>query len=169
MNLSRANLFGANLSNANLFDSNLSYANLYNANLANTNLTGTNLSRANLYSSNLFGSNLSRSNLIDANLSRSNLLGTNLIGANLTGEIWEEYIKNVVPTLLQAGGKSLEEILATGCWDCHSWQNCPMSVAFNIKKASEAPILLKPRVKQFVALFDLKIIPKPILKQYGQC
>jgi hypothetical protein len=36
-----------------------------------------------------------------------------------------------------------------------------MHVAFNANGPSECPLLLRPRVEQFVQLFDAGLIPKP--------
>ena len=69
-NLSGANLFGANLSGADLFRANLSGADLFRANLSGANLSGANLSGADL-----FGANLSGANLSDADLSGAKLRG----------------------------------------------------------------------------------------------
>lgn len=30
---------------------------------------------------------------------------------------------------LTAGGKTLDEVAATGCWECHDWSNCPTHAA----------------------------------------
>jgi uncharacterized protein YjbI with pentapeptide repeats len=79
VDLSSADLYGANLSSANL-----SRADLYGANLSRANLDGANLSRANLSSANLYGANLDGANLYGANLSRANLSSANLYGADLS-------------------------------------------------------------------------------------
>ncbi|AOJ10362.1 pentapeptide repeat-containing protein [Burkholderia mayonis] len=72
-NLSGANLSDAYLSGANLSDANLSGANLSDANLSGANLSGANLSDAYLSGANLSGANLSGANLSDAYLSDANL------------------------------------------------------------------------------------------------
>ena len=66
VDLSRANLFGANLLWANLSRVNLSGAGLIGANLSLANLSGANLSGADLFVANLSGANLSGGNLSDA-------------------------------------------------------------------------------------------------------
>ena len=111
-------------------------------------------------------------NLVDANLDGANLDGANLTRANLYenttmpyGEKWSEYVSNVVPALLTAGGKSLSEVISTGCWECHEWANCPMHVAFGIDHESEAPVLLRPRVREFIQLFDAKLITCPVITE----
>jgi hypothetical protein len=76
---------------------------------------------------------------------------------------FSRYLTEVVPALLTSGGKTLNEVLATDCWNCHSWQNCPMHVAFGITSTTEAPALLLGRVKEFVRFFDAGMIPKPVL------
>ena len=169
VNLSDAYLSGANLSDAK----NLSGANLSGAYLRGTNLSGADLSGANLSGANLSGAYLSGANLSDAYLRGAYLIGANLryaylrgayLSENTTmpgGESWKSYLAEVLPALLVAGGKTMEQILATGCWDCHEWQNCPMHAAFNIKHSSEGPKLLRPRIEEFVQYFDAKLIPKP--------
>ena len=100
-----------------------------------------------------------------ADLSGADLSVANLRDAYLTGsELFEVYCSDVVPALLTAGGKTLQEVLDTGCWECHDWSNCPMHAAFGISNPDEAPVLLRPRVKEFVQLFDAGLLPKPEVK-----
>ena len=157
---------------ANLDGANLSRANLDGAHLDGANLSRANLSRANLSRAHLDGANLSRANLDGANLSRAHLDGANLYGANLdgalkpetrieTGETWSEYLTLVVPALLTAGDKTIKEIVEGGAWKCHSWDNCPMAEAFSVHKTTDAPILLRPRIDQFIRYFDAGLIPPP--------
>ena len=132
------------------------------ANLSEANLYGANLSRANLYEANLYGANLHEANLYRANLSRTNLYGANLYGAILpNGETWETYLSVVVPQLLTSGGKTLKEVIETGCWECHNWANCPIAVAFGISEEEHRPVLLIPRIKEFIKFFDANLIPQP--------
>ena len=169
-NLAGANLTGANLARANLTGAYLTRANLTGANLAGAYLAGAYLTGANLARANLARAYLAGAYLAGANLARANLAGAYLAGAtlndttNITGEPWKEYLASVVPALLTAGGKSLKEVLASGCWDCHEWTNCPMAVAFGIDSPGKAPLLLRPRVEQFVRLFDAKLIPCPVIQ-----
>jgi hypothetical protein len=133
------------------------------------NLSGANLSRANLS-----GANLSRANLSGANLSRADLSGADLSDANLsgailpTGEKWEEYIGQTVPALLAAGGRPVEAGWVRESWNCHDWANCPMHAAFNIASEVAGPILHRPRIRQFVQLFDAKLIPCPFPPVEGE-
>ena len=163
-NLSRANLDGANLDGANLYGANLSRANLDGASLYGANLDGANLYGANLYGANLSRANLDGASLYGANLDGANLDGANLDGANLdgatlpTGEVWAEYLSRVLPALLAAGGKTVEEVMAAGAWECHGWTNCPMATAFGVNRESKTPPLLRPRVRQFVQFFDAGLI-----------
>jgi len=124
-------------------------ANLRWANLDGANLDGANLDVANLYGASLYGANLYGASLYGANLDESTLLDT--------GETWGEYLAQTLPALLTAGGKSLAYFAPH--WACHEWNNCPMAFAFDIKSEAECPILLRPRVRQFVKLFDSKLIP----------
>jgi hypothetical protein len=77
------------------------------------------------------------------------------------GETWEQYREEVVPALLTYGGKTVAEVLATGCWECHEWSNCPMHSALGIGSVDHAPLLIRPRVTEFVQYFDAGLIPKP--------
>ena len=103
-----------------------------------------------------------------ADLRGADLCGANLRDADLGdgttmphGESWKRYKEEVVPALMQAGGKPIDDVLATGCWDCHSWSNCPMHAVFGIAGPEYGPILLVPRIKEFVHYFDAGLIPKP--------
>src|SRR5690349_9264242 len=114
-------------------------ANLSGADLSRANLSGANLSRANLS-----GANLSRANLSGATLSGADLSGADLSGANLLGGVtWKEFLDEVVPALLASGEKTIEAVLATGCWTCHKWENCPMHEALAINDASAAPAIIR--------------------------
>ena len=73
VDLSSANLNGANLSSANL-----SGANLNGADLINANLSGADLKRAELRYANLSGADLVSANLKDADLRHANLSGADL-------------------------------------------------------------------------------------------
>ena len=75
IDLTYANLKGANLTCANLTCANLTYANLKDANLTYANLEGANLEGANLTCANLKGANLTYANLEGANLTCANLSG----------------------------------------------------------------------------------------------
>ncbi|MDK3160196.1 pentapeptide repeat-containing protein [Kamptonema cortianum] len=170
VNLSKANLSGADLSGANLIDANLSEANLMGANLSEANLEyvhlrGANLTQANLSQANLVDANLKDANLMGANLWGVKLRDTNLRGANLQGatlprgEVYEVYLKTVIPYLCTYRGKTLAEVAAA--WDCHEWSNCPMHVALGIHHPKQAPVEVRQQVEEFVALFDAGALPKP--------
>lgn len=126
--------------------------------------SGANLSDADLRGANLRGAYLRGADLNGANLYGADLHGANLGGAQMPyGETWEQYLSEVVPALLTAGGKTLNEVLSTGCWKCHDWGNCPMHGAFGIDDESHGPALLRPRIREFVQLFDAGLIPAPVL------
>jgi hypothetical protein len=179
-NLDGANLYGANLVRANLDGANLDGANLDGANLDGANLDGANLEGANLEGANLEGANLDGANLDGANLDGANLDGANLVRANLDGAsigkdtkfspetklsdgvTWKEYLEEVVPALLKAGGKALEEIANPTTWNCHSWQNCPMAEAFSVHDLKDIPALYRAQAQRFVQLFDAGLIPLPV-------
>ena len=94
------------------------------------------------------------------------LEGANLEGAILsdktiieTRETWKQYLAEVVPALLTAGGRELQQVLKPEHWNCHSWENCPMAVAFNTTGITGIPVLLRPRADQFIRYFDAGVIP----------
>jgi hypothetical protein len=135
-------------------------------NLYRASLNGASLNRASLNGASLNGANLNRANLDGASLNRANLDGASLDGASLngatiieTGETWKQYLSEIVPALLIAGGRALADVLTREHWDCHSWENCPMAAAFSTKSVSGVPLLLKPRADQFIRYFDSKLIP----------
>ena len=111
----------------------------------------------------------SRADLTGANLTGAYLRGAYLTDANLTGaknlrlptgETWEEYLRETVPALLTAGGKSLESFAEH--WQCHTWDNCPMAHAFGAGGIEQVPILLRPRAEQFIQFYDAGQIPWPL-------
>ena len=113
---------------------------------------------ADLRAADLRAADLRAADLRDADLRAANLRDADLRDAkNLrlpTGETWKEYLTKTVPALLVAGGKKLEEVATPEHWNCHSWDNCPMAAAFGVNREEETPLLLRPRVRQFVQLFD---------------
>ena len=117
---------------------------------------------ADLHGAYLHAADLRGADLTGANLHRADLRGANLTGANLPmDETWETYVDQVVPALLTAGGKPLSEVATEAVWDCHSWDNCPMATAFGARGCDECPILLRPRVQEFIQYFDAGLIPRP--------
>ncbi|HEX6796980.1 MAG TPA: pentapeptide repeat-containing protein [Ktedonobacterales bacterium] len=84
-NLSSAILSGANLSGAGMLGVNLSHANLLGAHLSNAYLLGANLSHATASGVDLSCANLREATLYRAYLYRANLSQAGLVGANLLG------------------------------------------------------------------------------------
>jgi hypothetical protein len=172
-NLRGANLQGANLQGANLQGAYLQGADLQGANLQGAYLQGADLQGANLQGANLRGAYLQDADLQGADLQGANLQGANLRGANLRGanlqddtrmphgETWGEYLEFVVPQLCMAGGKPLAAVACDEHWKCNSWDNCPMAAAFDVNSEDQVPILLRPRVREFVQFFDAGLIPMP--------
>ena len=157
-----ANLGGTNLSGANLSGANLSGAYLRGANLSDTDLSGVNFSRANLSRTDLSGADLRGTDLEYANLRCANLSNVKLESAKLEKDLsWERYLSEVVPALCIAGGKSLEEVAEV--WECHSWENCPMHIAFGVNSLKEVPAIYQFEAQRFVRFFDQKLIPNPIM------
>ena len=122
--------------------------------------------KVSLHAADLRAANLSNANLRSADLRAADLSNAKNIGdfTMADGSKFSQYLKVVVPALLTAGGKTLESVLASGCWDCHSWKNCPMAIAFDIDSPDKGPPLLQARINEFVQLFDAKLIPKPTLQ-----
>jgi len=145
----------------------LTGADLTGAYLKGADLTGAYLTGAYLTGAYLTGADLTGADLTGAYLTGADLKGAYLTGAYLTNESFKDYLEQVVPALLTAGGKTVAEVVASGAWDCHEWSNCPMAFALGIKNEAEAPILLRPRVKEFIQLFDARLIPKPEIAATG--
>ena len=156
-NLRGADLRGADLEGADLRDADLEGADLRDADLRDANLRDADLRDANLRRAVLGGADLG-----GADLGGADLGGADLEGANLpTGETWEAYLAEVVPALLTAGGRTLRQVLDSGAWQCHDWDNCPVAVAFGVRGLDGVPALHRPRAAQFVQLFDNGLIPQP--------
>jgi uncharacterized protein YjbI with pentapeptide repeats len=81
--LRRANLRGADLRGANLREADLSWANLREASLSAADLCGANLRWASLSEADLSGANFSKADLGEANLTRARLAETNFGAACL--------------------------------------------------------------------------------------
>jgi hypothetical protein len=153
-------------SGADLSEAHLSGAHLREADLSGANLRGADLSGANLRGANLSWANLREANLREADLSGANLRGAKEIDSMVMpdGLTFAEYKRDVVPALLTAGGKTLDDIKAAGAWDCHDWFNCPMHVAFGVNATSEmvGPMAIyRQRAGEFIQFFDAGLIPAP--------
>ncbi len=163
--LDGASLDGASLVRASLVRASLDGASLDGASLVRARLDGARLDGARLDGARLDGASLDGARLVRASLVRARLDGARLDGARLDGarlpwgESWENYLTQVLPALLTAGGKTVRQILDSGCWDCHQWDNCPMAFAFDVHSIAEIPHLYRPRAEEFVMLFDSKLIP----------
>ncbi len=136
------------------------------ANLRGAKLTGADLRVADLRGADLTGANLTDADLTGADLTDANLRGADLRGAKIHGETilragltWREYLADVVPALLQAGGRSLAEVATPEHWTCHTWTNCPMAVAFGARSLAEVPALYRGEASLFVTLFDAGALP----------
>jgi uncharacterized protein YjbI with pentapeptide repeats len=86
LDLSKANIAGANLPNANLTGAILIDADLTGAYLIDANLTDANLSGANLTSAYLTGADLTRAYLVGVNLTNAHLSYADLTNAYLDGQ-----------------------------------------------------------------------------------
>jgi uncharacterized protein YjbI with pentapeptide repeats len=173
-NLRGADLGGANLRGADLRGANLGGANLRGADLGDANLGGANLRGANLGGANLRGADLGGADLGGADLGDANLGGANLRGADLgddtvlpDGVVWNAYVADLVPALLTAGGKRLEDVATEAVWGCHRWGSdgealgCPIATAFNVHALSAVPVLYRAQANQFIQFFDAGLVPRP--------
>ena len=89
-------LRGVNLTDANLSGANLSSIELTQADLRGANLSGANLSSAELTQADLRGANLSGANLSSAELTQAFLNEANLRGANLSSaELTQAFLENI--------------------------------------------------------------------------
>ena len=151
---SDADLSGADLSGAYLRGAYLRDADLSGAYLRGADLSGADLRGAYLRGADLSGANLSGANLSGADLSDTAIVGP---GSITLGQFKSE----IVPALLEAGGKPIRDVLGTGCWDCHDWSNCPMHAVFGVNSTGEIPAIWRPHAEVFVRLFDAGQLPKP--------
>ena len=144
----------------------LSWANLSGANLSGANLSGADLSWANLGGADLSGADLGGADLGGAYLRGAYLRGAYLRGAYLGDVLWESYLSEVVPALLTAGGRTLEEVATPETWACHSWKAdgvaCPIATAFGVEALHKVPALYRQQAERFIRFFDQGLIPLPI-------
>lgn len=164
-------LRGADLKGAALWSSDLRGADLRGANLTDSILRCADLQGADLSDAVLFNADLRGADLRNANLSRSILLGARISDADLRdakledatimpdGLSWATYLFQTLPELLTAGGRTLRQIKDACAWNSHDWTSCPMHVAFGIDSAEDAPAPYFNRVREFVQLFDARLIP----------
>jgi hypothetical protein len=144
------------------YEVNGSRANLSDAYLSGANLSGAYLRGADLRRAYLSGADLSDADLSGAYLRRANLRGADLSEAIMPGGYtFEVYKSEVVPALLTAGGKTLEEVVGAS-WECHEWTNCPMAIAFDVHSEDDIPPLYREQARLFIQLFDAELIPNPL-------
>ena len=97
---------------------------------------------------------------------RANLRRANLSGANLGDVLWEAYLSEVVPALLTAGGRTLEQVATPETWACHSWKAdgvaCPIATAFGVEALHQVPALYRQQAERFIWFFDQGLIPLPV-------
>jgi uncharacterized protein YjbI with pentapeptide repeats len=144
----------------------LRFADLRGADLRFADLRGANLRHADLRFANLRDANLRHADLRGANLRDADLGGADLGDADLgddailsDGVVWKSYVDELVPALLQAGGRSLDEMAQPRIWECHSWENCPMAEAFGVHDLSNIPALYRAPANLFIQFFDARVAP----------
>ncbi len=112
----------------------------------------------------LRGANLRGAYLEGANLEGAHLRGAHLRGANLgSGVMWEDFVKEVTPTLLTAGGKDLAGVAEH--WGCCTWDGdiaCPIAWAFDAKSLSDVPALHRYNAHLFITFHDGKALECPV-------
>jgi hypothetical protein len=97
-----------------------------------------------------------------ANLAGAYLAGETRLPAGFAGKL---YLSELVPALLTAGGKKLEEVANSETWGCHSWGSegrelaCPIATAFDVHQISDVPILYREQANFFIQVFDAKLVP----------
>lgn len=150
----------------------LTDAQLSGLNFQSLQFAGTNFEGANLRGADFRNADMQEADFRNAHLEGANLLGADIryahfkgvkFGSNTImpwGETWKEYCEEVVPALLTSTGKTLKEVLDTGCWE-RSWPDGPMFTVFGIQDINEGPFLLRPRIKEFYGFFNDGVIPKP--------
>jgi uncharacterized protein YjbI with pentapeptide repeats len=164
-NLRDADLQGADLRGAKLRGAKLRGATLRNADLRNAILQDADLWGANLRDADLQGADLRRAKLRGAELQGAKLQGANLCGVKLQGATlpegvtWEQYVTEVVPALLVAGGRPLTEVATAEHWACHTWTNCPMHAAFGAASLGEVPDAHREAAALFIQRFDAGLLP----------
>jgi len=153
----------------------LRHADLRAAELLGIDLRGADLRDADLRDADLRGANLHGADLRGADLSGAKLRGADLRNAELRGAkgitddtpialgnvMLGQFKGDVVPALLAATGKTVAEIVGAGCWECHSWDNCPMHAVFGVKSTADVPPLWRAHAATFVQLFDAGLLPVP--------
>ena len=70
---------------------------------------------------------------------------------------------------LTAGGKTLNDIVGAGAWECHSWSNCPTHVAFNAASIQEVPAEHRRAAVKFISFFDAEFLKEPIVRTAVAC
>jgi hypothetical protein len=135
------------------------------ANLRGAYLDGAYLRGAYLDGAYLDGAYLDGAYLRGAYLDGAYLDGAYLDGAYLyddtllpEGVAFGVYCAEVLPWLLQAGGKPLESFRACGALECHDWTNCLMAHAFDAADLDDVPAPYRPWAERTIQLFDAHLL-----------
>ena len=160
-NMRSADMRHSDMRNANMRSADMRHSDMRSADMRNADMRNADMRSADMRSADMRCADMRSADMSGALMNRAMLNGANMRSAVLTtGESWEKYLSVVVPALCQAGGQPL--VAVADAWNCHEWSNCPMRVAFGVRDEKDYPLLLQPRVAQFVQLFDAGLIKKPV-------
>lgn len=169
IHLERTSFFWSNLESVNFREARLDAVNFSTSNVRNADFRGANLSGSHFMLADLSGANLERSAYWYADMRLATLSDETVLPNGIT---YGEFVHDVVPVLLTAGGRSIEELTTPDIWttDHRTWgaqikwrrDNCiPIATAFGVDEVSEIPALYRPMSRLFIYLFNNEQIPKP--------
>lgn len=159
-----AELSCASFHGATLVNCDFSLANLYGVSFAGATLSNCNFDTAWALQSNFALATLSNCDFSAANLAHASFHpgggGFDLSDATIIslGYRWSEFVDKVVPYLLSACGKSIEEVANEKTWECHDWNNCPLRNAYG-DGIKHVPLHMQEIAREFMLYFDLEKIP----------
>jgi len=154
----------------------------HRADLAGADFRRTRLDGVSFIDADLTGADFRWADVSGADFTRATLAGANFRGAiyatpddqvcfesaKLSGRTvlpngirWGEYLNELVPTLLTAGGRPLSEVATPETWGNHETHNCPMTTAFGVRSFDKIPALYYREAELFSILFDAGLIPMP--------
>ncbi|MGE4177973.1 MAG: pentapeptide repeat-containing protein [Thermoleophilia bacterium] len=144
---------------------------LQGADLRGAYLRGAYLRGADLRGAYLRGADLRGAYLQGADLRGAYLQGADLRGADVSPDAWIAQdvtfgdLLKVLPDLLTAGGRSLDQVVTPRVLSCHTWSNCPMAEAFTVRDPSEVPLQWRPWAALFVWAFDARLLTPEVIAE----